>query len=75
MPINGKVQGIDWCIHRIVAALNAGGVRTVASCCGHRMMKGAISLDDGRVSIIQPEPESVGGMAQDLKILASVAGP
>ena len=67
MPINGKVQGIDWCIHRIVAALNAGRVRTVASCCGHRMMKGAISLDDGRVSIIQPEPESVEEWHRTLK--------
>ena len=28
MPINGKVRCIDWCIHQIVAALNAGGVGT-----------------------------------------------
>ena len=26
MPINGRVRCIDWCIHPIVAALNAGGV-------------------------------------------------
>ena len=38
MPINGKVQCIDHCIHRVVAALNAGGVRTIASCCGHGKM-------------------------------------
>ena len=53
MPINGKVQCIDWCIHQIVAALNAGGVRTVASCCGHRKMDGNIILEDGRVLIIK----------------------
>ena len=53
MPINGKVQCIDWCIHRIVAALNAGGVRTVASCCGHDKMDGNIILEDGRVLIIR----------------------
>ena len=53
MPINGKVQCIDWCIHQIVAALNAGGVRTVASCCGHDKMDGNIILEDGRVLIIR----------------------
>ena len=59
MPLNGKVQCIDHCIHHIVAALNAGGVRTVASCCGHQKMKGNIVLEDGRVLIIQQKPNSV----------------
>ena len=59
MPINGRVQCIDYCIHRIVAALNAGGIRTVASCCGHGKLKGNIVLEDGRVLIIQPTPETV----------------
>lgn len=49
MPINGKVQCVDWCIHQIVAALNAGGVETIASCCGHKRAPGIISLADGRV--------------------------
>jgi len=57
MPINGRVQGIDRCIHRIVAALNAGGVRTVASCCGHQKMPARIDLEDGRVLIIAPDIE------------------
>ena len=61
MPINGKVQCIDWCIHQIVAALNAGGVRTVASCCGHGKMDGNIILEDGRVLIIRK-------MKADLKV-------
>ena len=49
MPLNGKVQCIDWCIHHIVAALNAGGVTTVACCCGHGSQQGRIDLADGRV--------------------------
>lgn len=52
MPINGKVQCVDWCIHQIVAALNAGGVGTIASCCGHKTMPGRIDLEDGRVLCI-----------------------
>ena len=45
MPINGRVQCIDYCIHHIVAALNAAGIGTVASCCGHGTMHGRIDLD------------------------------
>lgn len=53
MPLNGKVRGIDYCIHHIVAALNAGGVETVACCCGHRLAKGRIDLADGRILWIE----------------------
>jgi hypothetical protein len=53
MPIKGKVQSIDWCIHQIVAALNAGGIETVASCCGHGKIDGNIILADGRMLIIK----------------------
>ena len=59
MPLNGRVQCIDYCIHHIVAALNAGGVRTLASCCGHGKMKGNIILEDGRMLTIQPTPEEI----------------
>jgi len=55
MPIKGKVQCIDWCIHQIVAALNAGGIETVASCCGHGKLQGRIDLADGRILFIQKE--------------------
>ncbi len=55
LPLNGKVQCIDWCIHHIVAALNAGGVETVASCCGHGKQPGRIDLADGRVLEITQE--------------------
>ena len=52
LPISGKVRCIDWCIHQIVAALNAGGVVTIASCCGHGVQEGRIDLEDGRVLVI-----------------------
>lgn len=41
------VEGIDWCIHRLVAALNAANITTVASRCGHETRPGAINLEDG----------------------------
>ena len=53
MPINGRVRGIDWCISHIVAALNAGGVKTVACCCGHGKIDGRIDLADGRILTIK----------------------
>lgn len=57
IPINGKVRGIDWCIHHIVAALNAGGVTTVACCCGHGQQRGRIDLEDGRILWIEEKGE------------------
>ena len=59
MPLNGKAVCIDWCIHHIVAALNAGGVHTKACCCGHGERDGRIDLEDGRVLIIQNRHESL----------------
>ena len=68
VPLNGRVQCIDFCIHHIVAALNAGGVRTVASCCGHGKMRGNIILEDGRVLIILPRtPESMDAWGEVVK--------
>ena len=43
-----KMKSIDRCIAPIVEALNAGGVHTVASCCGHGTIPGSIVLADGR---------------------------
>lgn len=59
LPINGKVACIDWCIHQIVAALNAGGVTTVACCCGHQIIPGRIDLADGRVLVVYPDADSM----------------
>lgn len=38
----------DRCLAPLVAALNGGGVATVASCCGHGKRPGNIALADGR---------------------------
>lgn len=49
MPLNGRLQSIDYCIADIVAALNAANIRTVMSCCGHGDESIAvICLEDGR---------------------------
>ena len=58
IPINGKVQCIDWCIHPIVSALNAAGIVTVASCCGHGKIEGRIDLADGRILRIEKTVDS-----------------
>jgi hypothetical protein len=49
MPIKNRLEGIDYCIADIVAALNAANITTVASCCGHGKQLGDIMLEDGRV--------------------------
>lgn len=59
MRILGRVEHIDWCIHRIVAALNAARIETEASCRGHLVMLGSITLADGRTLIIRPTPQSM----------------
>lgn len=48
---------IDWCIVPIVEALNAGGVFTVASCCGHGKGGGSIILWDDRELVLRPTDE------------------
>ena len=60
VPIRGKAQRIDHCIHDLVAALNAAGIVTEASCCGHGLMKGNIVLADGRTLIVQDTPATMG---------------
>lgn len=48
------VKGIDACIAPIVAALNAAGIETWQSCCGHGKGTGQINLADGRTLVITP---------------------
>lgn len=50
----------DPCLAPIVQALNAGGIRTVASCCGHHARIGSIALADGRTIHICPDDRLVG---------------
>jgi hypothetical protein len=52
MPINGRVQWIDFCVADIVAALNAANIKTIASCCGHKKIDPAVFLEDGRKLLI-----------------------
>lgn len=47
---------IDECIATIVQALNKGGIRTIASCCGHGKHDGSIILMDGRELLIRKDP-------------------
>jgi len=44
--------GIDPCLKKIIKALNDGGIKTKASCCGHGRRPGNIVLEDGRELII-----------------------
>ena len=57
IPVNGRVECVDHCIHRIVAALNAGGVVTKGTCCGHGEVMGRIDLSDGRTLILPRNKE------------------
>lgn len=49
---------VDSCIASIVKALNACGVVTIASCCGHGIRPGNIALADGRELVIAPDYET-----------------
>lgn len=66
MPLNGRVYDIDRCVSHIVAALNAGGVGTVASCCGHGKQHGNIVLADGRELLIIPHFKAARAAEQQL---------
>lgn len=54
MPVNGGIN-VDRCIAPLVVALNAAGVPTAASCCGHGYRPGNIALRDGREIVIAPD--------------------
>jgi hypothetical protein len=56
--IDKKPCSIDRCIAPLVRALNAWGIRTIASCCGHGKCPGNIVLEDGRELIICPDYET-----------------
>lgn len=44
---------IDRCIAPIVEALNAAGLHTAGSCCGHGRRRGRISAHDGTEMVIE----------------------
>ena len=45
---------VDRCIAPLVRALNQGGMKTSASCCGHGNRPGSIILEDGRELCLFP---------------------
>lgn len=47
------VKPVDSCIVTIVRALQAAGIETLGSCCGHGKEDGSILLADGRTLIIR----------------------
>lgn len=51
--INGVEKELDFCIEDIVMALNAGGIKTISSCCGHTLSTGTIFLEDGRELMVK----------------------
>ena len=67
IPIKGRVCLIDYCIHKIVAALNASNITTVASCCGHNTGPGIINLQDGRVLLVVKDEETANQAHDFLK--------
>lgn len=60
----------DPCLAPLVAALNDGGLPTVASCCGHGSRPGKVALADGRELFIAPSYEA----ARRLDDLIAAAG-
>lgn len=50
-----SIAFVDRCIAPIIQALNDGGIKTVASCCGHGHINGTIALGDGRWLEIYPD--------------------
>lgn len=58
MTVLDPTTWCDPCIAQIVQALNDGGIRTVASCCGHGAVNGNIALADGRELIIAADYET-----------------
>lgn len=51
------MKPIDSCIAPVVAALNAGGVLTASSCCGHGKSSGRIDLHDGRILVVTSQED------------------
>lgn len=47
----------DPCISPLIKALNDGGIKTVASCCGHGKRTGSVVLRDGRCLVITKDLE------------------
>jgi len=62
VQIGDRQIPVDRCLAPLVQALNAGGVPTAMSCCGHGEGVGFVLLADGRLlSILPQEAFKAGG--------------
>ncbi len=54
----------DPCIAPLVSAMNTGGIRTVASCCGHDRCPSTVILDDDRFVVLmtRDQYEQIAGV-------------
>lgn len=57
MTVLDEKTWCDPCLVPLIKALNDGGIRTVASCCGHGHRPGNVMLADGRVLLVLPDTE------------------
>ena len=57
-----KVVEVDFCVAKLVAALEAGGFRPVASCCGHGKMPASVLLEDRTNVVMLTEEEAEDAM-------------
>ncbi|WP_202033170.1 hypothetical protein [Nocardioides sp. WS12] len=64
MTVLDEKTWCDPCIAPLIKALNDGGLRTIASCCGHEHGPGNVMLVDGRVLIVLPDREWGDWIAQ-----------
>lgn len=60
MPVNGKVVCVDYCVSHMVAALNAAGIVTTNSCCGHGKINSTIILEDDTFLVLMSREEALG---------------
>lgn len=61
----------DPCLAALIRALNAAGLSTASSCCGHGDYPAWVMLDDGRDIVIYPSHEA-NLAANDPALLASM---
>ena len=59
---------VDSCIATLVMALNICGMKTIASCCGHKLHFGSIIFADGQELIICPDSEIRKKLAKEAGI-------
>lgn len=72
MPIAGRLVSVDFCIHDVVAALNAANIRTAASCCGHGKADAHILLETGQEIVIKRPVKVRDGGCLSLRLNRSI---